>query len=219
MASPQFYQSRRFECVIENGIVLDTVVNLLKLDVEVSFLKWSETVIYVEVRVKKTVSYFKKFHSALELVRTCGLSSIPEEDVKGTHGVPMIARNLTTSSKLSTPEKLRMVFKQVLETKETPDLSEDVDAIINKSDFDKVITAAKRKNRTAEYSLVLRQWQKKALTAIYGQEKREILWIFDFDGNSGKTELSKYLRFKCNFHKLPSGMYLYIKIALTKIIC
>ena len=119
----------------------------------------------------------------------------------------MIRRNLIKDPKLSTPEKLRMVFRHVLETKETPDLSEDVDAIISKSDFDKVITAAKMKIQTSEYSLVLRPWQKKALTTIYNQEKRTVTWVFDFDGNSGKTELSKYLRFKNNFQKLSSGMF------------
>ena len=48
----------------------------------------------------------------------------------------------------------------------------------------------------------LRKWQKEALEKIRIQ-RHELLWIFDFDGNSGKTYFGKYLTNNENFEQLP----------------
>lgn len=198
-------QSRRFECVLENELVLRTTCSLLKTNVAISFLKWSKLAIYIEVRVKKSLGFFRGYPT-MELVRTVGACSFKESEVIGTYGTPMETRQIPKAVKaMSTPEKLTAVFRQIRDEKEEPDLSEDVTAIIHRSEFDAVITTAKWKNLCDSYQLELRPWQRKALSCINNQNNRELLWIFDFTGNSGKTEMGNYLRYKLNFHQLAPG--------------
>lgn len=208
MCSTSVNQARRFECVLENSEVTNTVVGLLKSFEEVSFLQWGEKEVYIETKSRRTVSYFSKQSFHLKLVHISLGCSISKKDVVGSHGEPMNVRQLSLASKkMSTPDKLRIVFDHIRETKTVPDLTEDVSAIVNKQEFDKVITAAKVLNRSEEYVFQPRPWQQQALSLIYGQDSRTVLWIFDFDGNSGKTELGKFLRFKNNYQKLPTGEY------------
>lgn len=39
----------------------------------------------------------------------------------------------------------------------------------------------------------LGQWQQKAVEVLSLQADREVMWVFDFEGNTGKTQLSRYL--------------------------
>ena len=208
MASQTQLQSRRFECAYEDQSVdFNYIPNILKSDVNVSFVKWAKDTVYMETKTRKTVSYFIAMYPAfLSLIRCCKVSSITEDKVLGVYGTPLDTRQIRSEHKhLNTPEKLRLLYNYIRETKEVPDLSEDINAILNKGDYDKVITAAKRKNSAQQYSLNLKLWQKEVLKELNGQHERKVLWVFDFDGNSGKTELSKYLRYKCNYQKLPPG--------------
>ena len=206
MATTKSIQSRRFECALSSIDGITILTSMLEKDLGISFFQWTSDKIYIESKVKKTISYFTKQYPVLELLRTVGETSITEKDVIGKHGIPISAPNTRKNKDTqSTPEKLQKLFSHVRETKEIPDLNEDISAIVNKTEYGKVITAAKRKNRMDEYHITLRIWQKMVLAEIYNQEDRKILWVFDFDGNSGKTELSKYLRFKNCFQKLPSG--------------
>jgi len=45
----------------------------------------------------------------------------------------------------------------------------------------------------------LRSWQQQILRHLEAQTERQVLWIVDEDGNIGKTFLSKYLLFRCDF--------------------
>lgn len=45
----------------------------------------------------------------------------------------------------------------------------------------------------------LRSWQKQVVRYLEAQTERQVLWIVDEDGNIGKTFLSKYLLFQCDF--------------------
>ena len=104
-------------------------------------------------------------------------------------------------------QKLQYVFDSVRETGQVPDLSEDVAAILHKKTFDKVIRAAAELNRkekaTEIYSsFILRAWQEKVVADLEDQSNRTVLWVFDFDGKTGKTELANYLCAQKGLQKL-----------------
>ena len=49
----------------------------------------------------------------------------------------------------------------------------------------------------------LRPWQQDAVEKIRDQGNTELMWIFDFKGNSGKTTLSQHLASFEGFQRLP----------------
>ncbi len=202
-------QTRRFECVLENFQSIQTISALLATDLEVSFLKWSEDSIYIETKNRKVLTYFTKRYNLLANIRLLfTASSIGEKNLKGQHGTPMKTRYvLPEKPGQTTPDKLKVLFHYVRDAKETPDLSEDITAIVNCGDFNKVITAAKMKNMAEDYSLILRPWQKKVVQELSFQGDRQVLWVFDFDGGSGKSELVEYLELKLNYQLLPPGKF------------
>lgn len=55
------------------------------------------------------------------------------------------------------------------------------------------------------FEIILRPWQLEVGNLLSVQTSRELLWVFDFDGNSGKTEMARYLQRNKNFQKLPIG--------------
>ena len=83
----------------------------------------------------------------------------------------------------------------------------DITSNIKKTDFDKVIM---------ENNLQLRAWQKKVLSLTLNQNNRTVLWVFDSQGNSGKTELSSFLKYNHNFQKLPAGMFPFVLHIINK---
>lgn len=54
----------------------------------------------------------------------------------------------------------------------------------------------------AHFKLDLRPWQEKAVTLLSQQNDRQILWIVDPKGASGKTKLGQYLVYKKEFQLL-----------------
>ena len=201
-------QSRHFICDFNTPQHVLFVVEMLKLDENVSYIKWSDSYIYVETKLKKTVTYFVVRYNHLALIRVCQDYVFPQANNVSEFGKPMIKRKGPNSSgKLTLAEKLDSTFRYVLENKKTPEnLGDDIAAIINKTDFDKVINVAKSRIRAMEYNITLRPWQQKVLSLLYDQDNRTVLWVFDCEGKSGKTELSRYLKYKLNFQKIPAGM-------------
>ena len=187
------------------------MTKMLKKDENVSYCKFSDSFVYLETKTKKSLSYFVKKYASLQLIRVCDCN-IPQANNVSEFGKPMVvSKRNGVSSKLTLAEKLDSTYRYVLENKRTPEnLEDDVTAMINKTDFNKVINVAKRKIRAMEYDIELRPWQKKVLSLTSDQNNRTILWVFDFQGNSGKTELSKFLKYKRNFQKIPAGMLLFI---------
>ncbi len=51
----------------------------------------------------------------------------------------------------------------------------------------------------------LKTWQKKALIRLDKQRDRKILWIYDQEGNKGKTYLAKYLNYKYGALYIQNG--------------
>ncbi len=47
--------------------------------------------------------------------------------------------------------------------------------------------------------------KKKVVQLLEEQTNRSVLWVFDYDGNTGKTELGKFLMFKKNYQVLVPG--------------
>lgn len=203
-------QSRRFEASLGSAIVDEQMFLELKSNSLISFFKWSEKAIYIETACKKTVSFFSKgvFPSRMENIVTTSVCRISDEEVIGIHGKPMDTRQIKKSAKVLTgAEKLKALYNSVRQNKVAPDLRDDVEAMINKRDYDKVITMAKKRNLAESYNMTPLPWQKMALEKILNQNDRELLWIFDFNGNSGKTELGKFLRYKQDFQRLATGMF------------
>lgn len=60
-------------------------------------------------------------------------------------------------------------------------------------------------NAREHFELALRPWQRQVITLLHEQNSRHILWVFDYDGNTGKTQLGKYLMFKMNYQVLACG--------------
>ncbi len=120
------------------------------------------------------------------------------------------------SASLSKRQKLQLVYDWVLKNDCVPDLSGDVTFIRYRKTFDEIICAAlvknsKEKPRPVGPQFVPRPWQEKVLTDLENQSNRTVLWVFDFDGNSGKSELAKYLCDEKNFQQLAmDGKYLNI---------
>ena len=199
-------QSRRFQSLVPPQAMF-SLCKMLETNTFVSFYKWSEKEIYLEVNVKKTPGYFKNGYPALELIRIVSIGTIPDSEIKGEHGHPMETRQISKEAKaLSTPEKLKQIYKTVREEKVIPNLTEDVEAMLNKKEYEIVINNAIIQNYNETYDITLRPWQRKALAKINGQNSREILWIFDFNGNTGKTEFNNFLEVKQNFQNLSPGM-------------
>lgn len=74
--------------------------------------------------------------------------------------------------------------------------------MLHREKYELIISNAFLDSLRDSYNLNLRPWQKNVLSALDEQTNREVLWVFDYDGNSGKTELSHYLMFKRNFQIL-----------------
>lgn len=51
----------------------------------------------------------------------------------------------------------------------------------------------------------LRLWQLKIVDMLSTQSDREVLWVYDRTGNSGKTYLSNVLEFKHNYQLFAGG--------------
>ena len=155
-------QSRRFICEFNfSPQSIASVTEMLKKDENVLYCKFSDSFVYLETKTKKSLSYFVKKYASLQLIRVCNCN-IPQANNVSEFGKPMVvSKRNGVSSKLTLAEKLDSTYRYVLENKRTPEnLEDDVTAMINKTDFNKVINVAKRKIRAMEYDLELRPWKK-----------------------------------------------------------
>jgi hypothetical protein len=188
------------------------MVEKLKSDKEeITYLKWSSDVIYIETRNRKTLSYFKKHYHQLENIEICDSPSIEISKVLGEIGSAKTVR-LSAQKKSGEREKLNSLFIEIRETKIIPDLREDIDHILDQSSYEKVFQRAKRLNFMENYSLNLRPWQKEVIKLLNNQSERQILWVFDLNGNSGKSKLAEYLEFKKSYYGILPGKHLFFQI-------
>lgn len=63
----------------------------------------------------------------------------------------------------------------------------------------------RKKMKEAIDKVELYEWQENALDKLYDQNDREILWIYDKDGNKGKTHLAKWLMVNQNAYYCSGG--------------
>jgi hypothetical protein len=77
--------------------------------------------------------------------------------------------------------------------------------MVYREKYQTVMTSALMENAKEDYNLILRPWQKKVLNLLVDQGDRRVLWVWDYDGNSGKSELCKFLMMKMDFQLLPPG--------------
>ena len=81
----------------------------------------------------------------------------------------------------------------------------------HKEKYELVISNANLDGMRKSFNLTLRPWQTSVVNAFNQQDDCSVLWVFDFDGNSGKTTLSNFLMFKLN--------YQFLKPPETHVIC
>lgn len=97
------------------------------------------------------------------------------------------------------------VYNQVREGEIPLNFTGEIDYIVKKDKYEMVISNTHLENTRLSYSLTLRPWQRDVVNALSNQSDRKVLWVFDFDGNSGKNELSRYLMYKSNYQILKAG--------------
>lgn len=60
----------------------------------------------------------------------------------------------------------------------------------------------------------LREWQKEIVEMLENQPERQVLWIVDFEGNTGKSFLAQYLEVVRDYQVLSGGKHADIAFAL-----
>ena len=199
-------QSRRF---LASGFLtlekLESFYKQLILNVLVSFACMSKLNVYVELKQRRTLHSFKASLLANNLpdeLEIAAYNSIAESDVVGEpYGKPM-SRVKKPDSVDSSKISPAAIYQHVRYFKEAPDLGDIYLSAAVKAEVDAAICAARLKNQEEEYSLNLFPWQSKAVQIVSELSDRKVLWIFDKDGGSGKTELLKYFKFKLGFQYL-----------------
>lgn len=121
------------------------------------------------------------------------------EDVVEKRGRPM---KIFTRTKGAAPEHLSTLYSQVKEEEIPLNFTGDIHYMLNKEKYETVISNANLEIMRESYCLHLRPWQVMVVNDLYHQDDRSILWVFDFNGNTGKSELSRYLMMKLNYQVL-----------------
>ena len=81
----------------------------------------------------------------------------------------------------------------------------NIDFMVNREKYQAVMNHALLENAKENYNLFLRPWQRKVINMLSDQGDRRVLWVWDYDGNSGKSELCKFLILKRDFQLLSPG--------------
>jgi hypothetical protein len=102
-------------------------------------------------------------------------------------------------------ERLLEAYKKVRCDGIPPDMTGNIDFMVYPEKYEAVMTNALMENAKEDYNLILRPWQKKVLNLLVDQGDRRVLWVWDYDGNSGKSELCKFLMMKRGFQLLSPG--------------
>lgn len=196
-------QSRRFLVSAFSDLPIVECWARLKSDVSVRYVCKDSSRIYFETTSRKTVNGIKTsfpfLGSSIENVR---YNIILLETHYEETGKPMTKVDRPGESTKITPES---VYHHVLFYKEPPEDFDDV-YLPRKVRMECLgqISAAYAKLERDEYELDLLPWQRLALQILKDQKKEEILWIFDMDGGSGKSEFGKYLKNKEKFQYIIS---------------
>lgn len=120
------------------------------------------------------------------------------------HGVPMRVVN-PSGPKKTQVEELQVAYSKVRSDNAPPDFTGDISYMVNRDKYDAVMAQALFDNAREHFELALRPWQRQVINLLHEQNSRHILWVFDYDGNTGKTQLGKYLMFKMNYQVLACG--------------
>jgi hypothetical protein len=195
-------QSRRFQCVYQHGGSLIAAFNLLKSLPTVSFASRSDRVVYMETVSKRRISFFSSMSDLFLDAECVSHCSMKAEDVIESFGKAMRAAARAQGNQ---PQHLVSLYNQVREGEVPLNFTGDIDYIVNKDKYELVISNAYMDNSRQSYSLNLRPWQRCVVNALSTQNDRTVLWVFDYDGNSGKTELSHYLMYKLNYQILKAA--------------
>lgn len=195
-------QSRRFQCVYQHGGSLIAAFNLLKSLPTVSFASRSDRVVYMETVSKRKISFFSSMSDLFLDAECVSHCSNKAEDVIESFGKAMRAAARAQGNQ---PQHLVSLYNQVREGEVPLNFTGDIDYIVNKDKYELVISNAYMDNSRQSYSLNLRPWQRCVVNALSTQNDRTVLWVFDYDGNSGKTELSHYLMYKLNYQILKAA--------------
>ena len=98
--------------------------------------------------------------------------------------------------------------------KENPSYYDERYAKIAKRCKDHLDAEVAEEALAVKFQQPLRQWQIEAVNLLMIQPDRQVLWIVDHEGNSGKTFLSQYLEYVLKYQVLSGGKHADIAYAL-----
>ena len=192
-------QSRRFivnDFVLENGV--ETSDHLRRLgpgDVDyISYFCYNNTTLYLETYTKKRLNAVRNWLNMFNDVQSVERNPIEEGQILFCFGVPMGLKKLSELEK-----DLNTHYLEMKETKQLPRTEGNARFMVQEAAFNKVASIAHRENLKANYNIVLRPFQEICVDLALKQLDRKLLWVMDFTGNSGKTEIGKYLEAKENW--------------------
>jgi len=175
----------------------------------VTYLARSNVDLYVEVDKKKTCSFFSRLSplfAGAAIATGCRFSS---SDIIEQRGVPLrvvLPDSVSIRSEPTPEEKLfGAIYKKVRLDSTPPDFTGNVHFMLNRDKYQSVMSYALVENAKDEFDMTLRPWKKMVVKRLEEQCDRKILWVFDYDGNTGKTRLGRYLMMKKNFQILFPG--------------
>ncbi|XP_045036772.1 uncharacterized protein LOC123477476 [Daphnia magna] len=133
----------------------------------------------------------------------CAQSRILNNDIIEKIGVPM--RVFKHVERRSQGEELLDVYRKVRADRTLPDFTGNVNFMVNREKYEAVMAHAILENAKENYNLVLRPWQSNVVQIAGQQCNRNVLWVWDYDGNSGKTELAWFFMMKMRYQLLTPG--------------
>jgi hypothetical protein len=211
---PASVQAVRFEFQV-NFQNLSSLLGMLSGHQAIRFHQWSNNKIYIELKKKATPSMFSGF-PALQIGGPVLQSSILGKDVLGCDGDPITTRNkpgvlssqisqkrtlpssisngASSSSGGSNKEAVKKYYEYIKKHGEPPCMKGNLDYMLYTQNYERVATFAYAELSKENFSMVFKKWHKLCLRLVLQQNEREVLWVWDHTGNTGKTYVSFFLR-------------------------
>ena len=174
-------QSLRWWCSNLSSITINNLVKLLQENIEVQAIVWGDSTLFVELKKKKTASYFAKRYPVLEGKLTTSKSleeCISSEEIRGKIGnVSIPARLRVSMEKTKVEESLSTYYDYCVDSGERPTV-EGRDFVVSyslhKSQYETVTSFAMKEVRKSNFNLEPLPWQKMALKLAEDQEERKV---------------------------------------------
>ena len=146
-------QSRRFRCKVQVEAVT-SLVTQLKFDSGISYCAWNEEgEVYIETKVKKTVTYFNKGYPLLSEISPCKEVTVPSSHAKGAFGKAFVVKQIQNMN-CDKMGELAEVYEYAKENGESPDMTGNILAMLHRSDYYKVINEGTKESTKRNISIL-----------------------------------------------------------------